>query len=188
MVGIAASLVLVLDGRQGHPPAIVFLPVVLVAWAVGHGLIWAVRRLARAGLRQVADPSQGPTWPFALKVTAVGTAVAALVGVGQVIGSVASGQWYPFRQPAMWAALLLVWIAHGTCLVGLLLRRRWSRAGSALLCAGWAVLLAAQAVDGIRRGTADTTGGIIAAALVALLLLLAAHLVRSSKVRAFLGG
>lgn len=188
LVCIGLALALVIGGRGGHPPAIVLLPIVLAAWAVGHGLIWATLRLAQAGRRERADASGDPRWPLPLRLTAVGTAVAALVGVVQLLGTVATGEWYPFRHPGEWAAMLVVWLAHGTCFAGLLLRRRWSRHGCAALCAGWAALLGLQAVDGFRSNAADVAGLLVAGALVVLLLLLGTYLVLSSKVRAVLGG
>lgn len=38
LAGIYASVVLLMAG--GHPPGLVFLPVALVAWALGHLFLW----------------------------------------------------------------------------------------------------------------------------------------------------
>jgi hypothetical protein len=168
-VCICVCLLLVSAGRQGHPPAVILLPVVFVVWAVGHGLIWGALRLAAAGRRKGAGAADGQLWPLGLKVAAVCTAAVALLGVAQ------------------WAAMLLVWLVHAACFAALLLRRRWSRPLSAALAFGWAALLGVQVAEHFRRASSDTTGLFIAVALMVSLLLFGFHLVSSSKARSFLG-
>jgi hypothetical protein len=180
------SLLLVLTGRTGHPPAVILLPLVFVAWAVGHGLIWGAQRLAAAGSGRGAASATGEPWPLGLRVAAVGTAVAALVGVVQVVGSVFTGSWYPFRQAGEWAAMLLVWLAHAACFAALLLRRRWSRPLSAALAFAWAALLGVQIAEHFRSSSADTAGLLIAVALMVSLATFGSYLWFSRKARSFL--
>ncbi len=78
-IGVAVCLLLILTGRKGHPPAVIFLPLVLVAWAMGHGLIWGALRLAAAGRRKTASAADGQSWPRGLRVAAFGTAAGALL-------------------------------------------------------------------------------------------------------------
>lgn len=186
-VCIIVCLLLVLTGRKGHPPAVILLPFVLVAWAVGHGFIWGALRLAAAGRRNGAGAADGQPWPFGLRVAVVFTAAAALLGVAQVVGTVLTGGWYPFKQAGEWAAMLLVWLIHAACFAALLLRRRWSRQLSAALAFGWAALLGVQVAEHFRRGSSDTTGLSIAVALMVSLLLFGSYLLSSSKTRSFLG-
>jgi hypothetical protein len=186
-VGVIVCLLLVLTGRGGHPPAIILLPLVLVAWAVGHGLIWGALRLAAAGRRKGAGAADGQPWPLGLKVAVVCTAAAALLGVAQVVGTVLTRRWYPFNQAGEWTAMLLVWLVHAACFAALLLRRGWSRLLSAALAFGWAVLLGVQVAEHFRRGASDTTGLFIVVALMVSLLLFGSYLVSSSKARSFLG-
>lgn len=186
-VCFCVCLLLVFTGRKGHPPAVILLPLVFVAWAVGHGLIWGALRLAAAGRRKGAGAAGGQPWPLGLKVAIVGTAAVALLGVVQVVGTVVTRRWYPFEQAGAWAAMLLVWLVHAACLAALLLRRRWSRPLSAALAFGWAALLGLQVAEHFRRGSSDTTGLFIAVALMVSLLLFGSHLLSSSKARSFLG-
>jgi hypothetical protein len=186
-VGVVVCLLLVLTGRGGHPPAIILLPVVLAAWAVGHGLIWGALRLAAAGRGKIARTADDQAWPLGLKVALVCTAAATLVGVTQVVGTVLTGRWYPFQQAGEWSAMLLVWLVHSACFAALLLRRRSSRPLSAALACGWAALMGVQVAQHFQSGSSDTAGLLIAVVLMASLLLFAFYLVSSSKVRSFLG-
>jgi len=188
-VGVIACVLLVLTGQGGHPPAAILLPPALVAWAVGHALIWGVLRLAARG-RRVAERTapDGQPWPVGLRLVVVCTGAAALVGVVQVVGTVLAGRWYPFSHPGEWAGMLVVWSAHAVCLAGLLLRRRWSRLLGAALAFGWTALLGLQIAEHLTPGTpSDTAGVLIAFGLMALLLLCGTYLVSSRTARAFLG-
>ena len=186
-VGAAVCLLLVLTGRGGHPPAIILLPLVLVAWAVGHGLIWGTLRLAATGRRKGIGTADDQAWPLGLKVVLVGTAAVALLGVAQIVGTVLTGRWYPFQQAGEWAAMLLVWLLHAACFTALLLRRRSSRPLSAALAFGWAALMGVQIAQHFQSGSSDTAGLLIAVVLMASLLLFASWLLSSKKVRSFLG-
>jgi len=185
---VGVCLLLIFTGGRGHPPAVILLPLVLVAWAVGHCLLWGALRLAAAGQRTPADPAEAQPWPPGLRVAVVCTAAAALLGVVQVIGTVFRGNWYPFNEPGLWSALLLVWFIHAVCFAALLLRRRSSRLLSAALAFGWAALLGLQVVEHFRRGASDTSGLLIAMAIMVSLLAFGSYLVVSTKVKSFLGG
>jgi hypothetical protein len=187
-VCIVCCLLLVLTGRTGHPPAIILLPVVLLAWAMGHGFIWGVQRLADKGRRTVAPTAtDGQRWPLALRLTAIGTGSATLVGVTQIVGTLLKGDWYPFGHASAWWAMLVVWAVHAACFAGLLLRRRWSRLLSATLAFGWAALLGFQVVEHLAPGASPDTAGMgIAIGLMVMLVLLGCYLASSGKVRSFL--
>lgn len=187
-VCFVASLLLVVNGRQGHPPAIILLPVVLLAWAVGHGFIWGAQRLADKGRRMAAPTvTSGQRWPLALRLAAIGTGSAALVGAAQVVGTLFKGSWYPFNHASYWWAMLLVWVVHAICFAGLLLRRRWSRLLSATLAFGWAALLGLQVAEHLAPGApSDTTGVLIAIALMVVLVLFGYYIASSSRTRSFL--
>lgn len=187
-VGAFACALLVLTGREGHPPAVVLLPIAVVAWAVGHGLIWGVMRLAAEGRRMGArTAAAGQPWPLGLRLAVVGTGSAALVGVVQVVGTVLAGRLYPFHEAGDWAAMLAVWLVHAACFAGLLLRHGWSRLLCATLAFGWAALLGAQVAEQLGPGTPpDRTGMLVALGLMVLLLLFGSYLVSSGKARSFL--
>jgi hypothetical protein len=181
-------LYLIFTRQTGHPPPIVLVPYVLVAWGVGHGLIWAAQRLAAKGrsVSALGDTAE-QSWPIGLRLALVGTGGPALIGIVQVIGTVLKRQWYPYPEAGLWVTMLLVCLAHAASSAGLLLRRRWSRLSSATLAVGWAVLLGKQITEQLVRDTGtDTTGVMIAAALIVSLLLFAAYLAWSREVRSFL--
>ena len=188
VVGGAACVLLVLTGREGHPPAVILLPLVLLAWAAGHGLIWGAGRLAAAGRRRGAEATGGRAWPPGLQVAIVCTAAAAVVGLVQVTGTVLTGHWYPFGHPVEWSVMLFVWLVHAVCFVALIMRRRWSRLLGAALAFAWAALLGAQVAEhALRAGPSDTTGMIFALALMVLFALFGSYLLSSDRIRTFLG-
>jgi hypothetical protein len=187
-LALIVCLFLVLTKQTGHPPPIVLVPFVLVAWVVGHGLIWGVQYLAAKGRRTTAGvAAEGPPWPVGLRLALIGTGAGALVGVLQLVGTLLRGRWYPYHDAALWAVMLAVWLAHAACFAGLLLRRRWSRLSSAALAIGWALLLGTQIAEQLTTARyTDTAGVLVAAGLAALLLLLATYLVSSRKAKSFL--
>ena len=162
-VGAVVCLLLVLTGRGGHPPAIILLPLVLAAWAVGHGLIWGTLRLAAAGRHKGVGTEDDQAWPLGLKVALVGTAVVALLGVAQVVGTVLTRSWYPFSRPASGRQCYLC--GWSICVTALLLRRRSSRLLSAALAFGWAALMGLQVAQHFQGGSSDTAGLLIAVVL-----------------------
>ena len=181
-------LFLIFTGQTGHPPPIVLVPYVLVAWGAGHGFIWVAQRLAAKGRSVSADAdAAAKSWPIGLRVALVGTGGAALIGLVQVVGTVLKQEWYPYRETGLWVTMLFVWLAHATSFAGLLMRKRWSGLSSATLALGWTVLLGKQIAEQLTQAAAtDTTGVLIAAGLMLLLLLFAAHLAWSREARSFL--
>jgi hypothetical protein len=181
-------LYLIFTEQTGHPPPIVLVPYVLVAWSFGHGFIWVAQRLAAKGRSWPAHTDTGEkSWPIGLRLALVSTGIAALVGILQVVGTVLKRQWYPYPEAGLWVTMLFVWLVHAASFAGLLMRRRWSRLSSATLAFGWSVLLGKQITEQLVRDTGtDTSGVMIAAALIVSLLLFAAYLVWSREVRLFL--
>jgi hypothetical protein len=186
-VGIVACLVLALTAQESHPPAVILLPLALVVWAVGHGLIWGVLRLVARGQRGARTATDAQPWPLVLRLAVVSTGAPALAGVVQVVGTVVAGRLYPFHHAGDWAAVLVVWLVHAACFAGLLLRQGWSRLMSATLAFGWASLLGVQVAE--HLGPGRPSGGtdiLVALVLMALLFALGICLVSSRKARLFL--
>ncbi len=185
---LAASLsVLFVVADGGHPPPIVFLPVVFAVWGLGHAALWGIGKLAARG-REAAAKAGGAAgaWPPGLIVALIGTGLATCMGLVQ-IGALLLGERYPFGG-ALWAIALAVFLAHGAGFVGLLLRRPWSRPASALLSIGWALwlvwLFSEALVLGQRINPADY---VILVVGVSLLSFLGYHILSSRRIRAFLG-
>jgi hypothetical protein len=159
----------------------------LLVWLTGHVVIWALSWLYGKGQSSVPSPGGAPRrWPLAVVDSLVGTGAGAVVGLLQLLGSAVNQSWYPYPDPALWMASLLACTAHAACLVGLLLRRPWSRGLSALLALGWAALLGSQVIEHAAPpaslASADT---LLAIGLLALFVALAVNLLASRGVKAF---
>ncbi len=163
------------------------LPVVWVVWALGHGGLWMVRRLAvRGRSRAVGSGGAVPSWPPGLILAAAGTGLTAAGGALLVLLTLV--QWKEGRfLDLVWVTIVAVWLANGVCCAGLLLRRAWSGLYAALLCFGWAALLGAQIVDHLVRGSPIKEGElVIAIVLISVGVLFGWHLATSRRIKAFL--
>lgn len=184
-IGFSICVLLVLAGG-GHPPAIIFLPLVVAVWAVGHGAIWIAGRIAARGRRSAPAKDGGViAWPLGLKLALVLTGFASAIGIVQMVVTLLIGELYPFRLPGLWTITMIIWIVHGTCFAGLLLRKRWSRWLCTTLPLAWAALLGAQIVDHLVRGSpVDPTELVIVVVLILVLCLFGYHLARSKRIKA----
>jgi hypothetical protein len=132
-----------------------------------------------------ARPSR---WPLALLAALLGTGAMAIAGLLQLLGSALQQRLYPYPDLMLWLVCLLVCAVHTVCLVGLLLRKPWSRTLSAALALGWAGLLASQVYERRAPLTQLTAAdNLLAIGLLALLLALAVNLLTSRSVRSFYG-
>lgn len=184
-INFAICLLLVLI-PGGHPPLMIFVPLVAAVWVVGHGVVWIAGRIAARGRRSMPEGGGGVgSWPPLLIVALALTGLAGAIGIIQVVVTLLISELYPFRLAGLWAMTLAIWIVHGACFVGLLLRKPWSRWLCAALPPAWAALLAAQIVDHLVRGSAiDPTELVIVVALILMLVLFGYYLGRSPRVRA----
>ncbi len=187
VLAVIVSLFLVFM-KGGHPPLIIFVPLVLIIWFVGHFVIWGVQWLAGKGRRLDGGTGrESSSWPVGLWFALVGTAIPALIGIFQLLVTAWEGRLYPYHYFDLWAMMLAVWLVHGACFAGLLLRQRWSRFLSAMLAFGWAILLAFQIAEHLPpTAHSDTTGLLLAFGMMALLLLFGFYLAASHKVKTFL--
>ena len=178
----AAVSVLVITAEGSHPPLIIFLPVILVVWALGHLAIWGIRLLARKGRDRSNEP--GP-WPPGLILALVGAGAGALFGIFQLL----SLYWGARIFADDGLSLMIVWIVHALCFSGILLRHNGSRYLAAALSFGWAALLGRQIQDYLFHHQGSIGFDTLAAfAAVSLLVIFEIHLLRSRRIRRFLGG
>ena len=172
----------------GHPPLIIFIPLVAAVWFVGHVAIWGSGHIAARGRETALEGDTGArAWPLALVAVLVLAGIASAIGLLQLVVSVLMRELYPFDPPQLWAFTMAIWITHGVCFVGLLLRRRWSRYLCAALPLGWAALLVVQIVDHLAHGRpVEAVEMSIAVAMVLLLSAFAWYLIASTRIRQIL--
>lgn len=186
-LAILVALFLVLAGG-GHPAPIIFLPLVVVIWVVGHIVVWGVGWLAGKGRRlRTAAGGVTQSWPAGLKLAVIGTAVGTSVGIIQIVVTAFLGKLYPYHDATLWTTMLIIWLVHGTCFVGLLLRRRWSRFLASAIALAWALLSVWQIVEHLVRGYRLEIGPLLILVLATVFLaLFGLHLAVSRKVKSFL--
>ena len=181
-----ASLVLILGGA-GHPPPIVLLPLVIVIWIIGHIAVWGIASLAARGRRGTSSAQGVRPWPTGLRLALIGTAVGAAMGLVQIAVTIFLGKMYPYRDAALWTMTMAIWLVHGACFTGLLLRRPWSRLLGSMLALGWAALSGWQIAEHLLRGYRVEIGALLLVTGSMLLLAwIGLHLATSSRVKSFL--
>lgn len=188
VLAVVVSLLMIFTINKGHPPLIVFLPLVVLVWVIGHLGIWCVVRLIAKGMRVAIETgSGGRSWPVGLLLAVIGTGVLTSAGVFQIIVTGYLGRLYPYHYVNLWTIMLVIKLVHAACLVGLLLRQKWSRLTSALLAFGWAMLMALQIAEHLPlRNPTSLTELMIAFGIMVSLFILGIHLIVSRKVKSFL--
>jgi hypothetical protein len=188
VIAVIVSLLMVFTINKGHPPLIVFLPLFILVWVIGHLAVWGVGWLVVKGRRVASGTgNKGRSWPVGLKLAVIGTGVLTSVGVFQILVTVYLGRLYPYHYANLWAIMLVVKLVHAACFVGLLLRQQWSRYVSGLLAIGWAILFASQIAEHLPpRAPPNIAELMIAFGIMVFLFILGLHLVVSREVRSFL--
>ena len=178
---IGLSVALALMGG-GHPPPVVLVPFVLVAWVIGHGTLWLIIVLVRRGRRGLPPYT---AWPPGVTLALVGLAAFTALTLFQVAVSVLLGKFYPYRG-LLWFLMTGIGALHGAGLIGMLLRRNWGRVMALLVCFGWSALIVAQTIEHLSHGRSTSAGeSALALVLFAVPAGLGLHLLLSRRVRAF---
>lgn len=187
VLAVVVSLIMISTINKGYL-YIAFIPLVILVWVVGHLAIWGVARLVVKG-RHVAGEtgSEGRSWPVGLRLTVICTGVVTSAGVFQILVTGYSGGLYPYHYANLWTIMLVIKLVHAACFVGLLLRQQWSRLASALLAAGWAMLMASQIAEHLPpKAHSNIVELMIAFGIMVSLFILGIHLVVSREVKSFL--
>lgn len=178
--------VLLVFAKGGHPPPIVLVPLAAAVWLTVHVALLLGHRLWLRGVERASPASaDSPSWPPVLVALLAVTSAAAALGLLQLIVSLLLARAWPFRG-IVWGLMMLVWMLHGAGAAGLLLRRRWSLWVVAVLFVGWAVALVWAAVEPALLGYPQPAQIILACTAAVLLAGMAAGLLRSKSIRAFL--
>lgn len=162
----------------GHPPPIVFAPLLILAGLAGHLLLLLGAWLLHVGeSRSVAPQDLASRWPAELVLIAIVLGPLALASTAVALGQVAQHG----SQPRQWLAYVVAATMHAMAFVVLLLRWQLARYMVAVICAGWGLALALQLRE--PRPTADL---LIAIVVIAVLLAIAAYVVLAKRIRSTL--
>lgn len=162
----------------GHPPPIVFAPLLILAGLVGHLLLLLVAWLMHLGKSRSAAPqSTAPRWPAELVLVAIVLGPLALATTALALSQVAQHG----SQPRQWLVYVVAATVHAMAFVVLLLRWQLARYMVAAICLGWGLALALQFRE--PRHTADL---LVAIVVIAALLAIAAYVMLGSRIRSAL--
>lgn len=162
----------------GHPPPIVFAPLLIVAGMIGHLLLLLVAWLMHVGRsRSAARQGTAPGWPAELVLIAIVLGSLALASTAVALGQLAQHG----SQPRQWLAYVVAATVHATAFAALMLRWQLARYMVAAICVGWSLALALQFRE--PRPTADL---LVAIVIIAALLAIAAYVVLGKRIRSAL--
>lgn len=168
---------------DGHPPGIIFVPVAVAVWLLGHGVLWITRSLGEHG-RSRSNGSR--PWPVSVIAAVAGTGVGSFIGVLAMAWPMLGGAGLSSRQLPFIAA---TWAVHALAFGGLLTRRHWGRWLASLVAVGWGGIMAAQILDHLRHSRAVTPVEMAATvSIIILLLMIGALLTFGARPREFTGG
>ena len=182
----AGSCILLAAAKGGHPPGLVFVPVVAVIWLAGHLLLWMSHRLAIRGksLAESRNIASGK-WPLTIIFLVLVFGVIFIFGLFGIIWQVL------FERDSLHdlAIPLFYWIPSSICFFGILLRQDWSRilAGSGFMLVA-AILLFEMAASAMRAYRNSITEWLMVIAIFILLVLFGQYVLRSKKIKAFYTG
>ncbi|MEL6868347.1 MAG: hypothetical protein AAFO81_00975 [Pseudomonadota bacterium] len=183
IAGAAVTASFATSGATGHPPGYVFVPLVVIFWALGHGLIKTGQQLTLRGEHvDAARSSERGSWPPELAVLTAILGGCFAFGLFALIAQVLLVQ----QPPNHLSLYLLLWLTPAACCIGILLRKPWSRQLTSAVFLGAGAFVAYRMivtlVDGRSHSTIIWT---VAIGIVALCLFLAQHILRSARIRQF---
>lgn len=145
---LVASIVLA-GSTEGHPPGLVFLPLALVVWLAGHGVLALAQHLIDRGLERARERGDAAPAPWYVVLTLVASGVAsflALLIFGRLL--------FDRDAVGLFQLVVLAWMAlHLPCFAGVALRRPWGRSYAAGTALAWGLLMLYQIVDHLWRGS-----------------------------------
>ncbi|MDH3467042.1 MAG: hypothetical protein OES26_14255 [Gammaproteobacteria bacterium] len=180
VIGGAATILLATS--KGHPPGLIFVPVAVAIWAIGHALLWLSRKLANRG--QIAADNSAATskWPVALIIL---TCVCGVVFIGGVVGIILQ-LLFGRGSLGVLAIPLSIWLLSSLCFFGILLRHNWARlvAGGGFMAIAAVLLyeMAASHMRGYRNSEVEWTAVV---AIFIVLMLIGLYVLRSASIKAF---
>lgn len=138
-------IAVMLAGADGHPPGLIFVPVVVVVWGLGHLTLLLTRILAERS----AAGRRPERWPWSIIVGVAGSGVVSFVGMLAMAWPFLGGGGLSDSDVP---GIALATVVHAAAFVGLLARRRWARWLGGILAGGWGLLLLVQIADHVGHG------------------------------------
>ena len=182
IVGISVVVILG-TSTKGHPPGIVFAPIALVLWIIGHVLLWLIHKLAIRGNKQADTKSSAESdWPITLVLLAIFFGIIFVFGFFGIALKVMFEHNWQSKLPIM----LIIWLPPSLCFVGILLRQSWSRimAGSGFIIV--AMFLLYQMIESQMQSQRHTAlDWLVAIVLLIICVSLGQHILRSSRIKEF---
>lgn len=168
---------------EGHPPGIIFVPVAVAIWLLGHGVLWITRFL---GERGQSASNNSVSWPISIVAAVAGTGVGSFLGILAMAWPLLGGAGLTASQIPYVA---VAWGVHAFAFGGLLTRKHWGRWLAGIVAFGWGGIMAAQIVDHLLHSRpVEPLGMIVAVSLAVLLLVIGIHITFGKRPREFTGG
>ena len=122
IIGLYVSFMLTLT--TGHPPGIVFLPLSLVIWGLGHAFIWFSHKLLIQGLLKYKKTNNDEKkLPLTLIIILFIFGSLFFIGLIKIIITLMDQH----SKQSELLIVLAIWIPTSICFMGILLRKPWSR-------------------------------------------------------------
>lgn len=170
---------------RGHPPAIIFLPFIVIAWLFLHAFLFLTQWLVSRGNKNALKRGNANnSWPITLIVFMILCGISSLVGFAGLASMLFSGR-LP-THTSQWLNLLFFGISF-VSLCGILLRKNWGRlvAGlSCLLVSGFMTYIIIRTV--IIRPNYDIGAGIYVILIVIGFGFFGFHLLTSERIKTFI--
>jgi hypothetical protein len=125
LVIIGTSVVVILaSATKGHPPGIVFAPIAIGFWVIGHVLLWISHKLAKKGEASTESSDHGSgKWPLTILILSFVLGGFFVFGLFVIISNILFDHNWQKELPIF----LVVWLPPSICFIGILLRQAWSR-------------------------------------------------------------
>ncbi|MEH6609938.1 MAG: hypothetical protein V7696_11265 [Halioglobus sp.] len=181
IIGVCATVVLAM--AKGHPPGIIFVPVALLLWGVGHVFLWLGYKLVVRG-EGLSENGEGNerTFPLTLGILSFAFGTIFFVGSVQIIITMMDN----YNRQSELLIILPLWLPSSICFFGILLRKTWSRYLAISMFFIAALILLYQMIESIMSGKHHSSfDWMISITITLFCILLAQYLLRSPGVKGF---
>ena len=181
IIGVGATVVLAM--AKGHPPGIMFVPVALLLWGIGHVFLWFGHKLAvQGGSLSENGKSSEREFPLTLGILSFVFGAIFFVGSIQIIVTMMDN----YNRQSELLIIISLWLPSSICFFGILLRQAWSRILASSMFFIAALILLYQMIESIMLGKQHSSfDWIISVTITIFCILLAQYMLRSPSVKGF---